>query len=172
MPEQPQPEQYSLIKHKENAHEDAIWSVCWAAPDKLLTGSLDNTAKFWNFSVQENEPTKLEELFVIDGHALGVVSVDVSPVGSIVATSAMDCKIRMFDHSKDADEIEYKTISAGNLEAWTIRFSPDGKFIATGNIAGKIKLFSTELGDETEPSIVFDAGKFVYSFDFVSNQLI
>lgn len=153
---------YSVLKRHEQAHDDAIWSCAWASPNCLITGSLDHSAKVWNlYSAGE---TRLVNKFVFEGHTLGVVSVDVSQDGKIVATSALDSKIRLFDLDKES---EIRTIDPGPIDSWTIKFSPDGKLIATGNNAGKINLFDIESG-ENKPATQFDAGKFAHSVDFVS----
>lgn len=157
---------YSVLKQQEHAHDDAIWTVCWASPSALVTGSLDTTAKIWNLHSQSGEG-RLSEDRVFDGFALGVVSVDVAPRSSIAAIAALDSKIRLFDLDKPIESCEVKTIDAGPLDSWKIKFSPDGKHIATGGIAGKINLFSTSAdGDTTKTQ--FDANKFAYSVDFVS----
>ena len=108
--------QYTITKNHEHAHDDAIWTVCWASADKLVTGSLDTTAKLWNVVRNEGGGITIEETCVLDGHALGVVSVDVCPANKILATSAMDCKIRLFDLDKPIEESQIKTIDAGPVD--------------------------------------------------------
>lgn len=160
---------YSVLKHQEHAHDDAIWTVCWASQNGLITGSLDTTAKIWNLHASSGEG-RLNEDRVFDGFALGVVSVDIAPQSSIIAVAALDSKIRLFDLSKPIQSCEVKTIDAGPVDSWKIKFSPDGKFIATGGISGKVNLFSASAdGDTTK--IQFDTGKFAYSVDFVSNDI-
>lgn len=160
---------YSVLKQQEHAHDDAIWTVCWASQNNIITGSLDTTAKVWNLQNQSGE-SRLNEDRVFDGFALGVVSVDVAPQSSIVAVAAMDSKIRLFDLDKPIESCELKTIDAGPVDSWKIRFSPSGKQIATGGISGKINLFNlNESGETTKTQ--FDAGKFAHSVDFVSTFL-
>lgn len=160
---------YSVLKQQEHAHDDAICTVAWSSQNVLITGSLDTTAKVWNLQSQSGE-SKLTEDRVFDGFALGVVSVDVARESSVVAIAAMDSKIRLFDLDKPIELSELKTIDAGPVDSWKIKFSPDGKHIATSNIAGKINLFSTE-AEGNAPVSQYDAGgKFAYSVDFVSIQ--
>lgn len=158
---------YSVLKQQEHAHEDGIWTVCWASQNALVTGSIDTTAKIWNLQSQSGEG-RLTEDRVFDGFTLGVISVDVAPKSSIAAIAALDSKIRLFDLDRPIESCEVKTIDPGPLESWKIKFAPNGKHIATGGVSGKINLFSTSLdGDTTKTQ--FDAGKFAYSLDFVSN---
>lgn len=159
---------YSVLKQQEHAHDDVIWTVCWSSQNNLITGSLDTTAKVWNLRSQSGEG-RLTEDRVIDGFALGVISADVAPETSTVAIAAMDSKIRLFDLDKPIESCELKTIDAGPSESWKIKFSPDGKHIATGGVSGKVNLYSANTEGETTKT-QFDVGKFAYSVDFVSNQ--
>lgn len=158
---------YSVLKQQEHAHDDVIWTVCWTSQNNLITGSLDTTAKFWNLENQTGE-VKLTENRVFDGFALGVISVDVAPKTSIIAVAGMDSKIRLFDLDKPIESCELKTIDAGSTDSWKIKFSPDGKLIATGGVNGKINLYSANIEGETKKS-QFDVGKFAHSVDFVSS---
>lgn len=157
---------YSVLKRLEAAHTDAIWSVSWISQNSLITGSLDTTAKVWNLQNQGGD-CRITADRVFDGFVLGIVSVDVAPQTSTVAIAAMDSKIRLFDLDKPIETCDIKTIDAGPVESWKVKFSPDGKLIATGSISGKVNLFSTT-SDEKGPKVQFDAGKFAYSVDFVS----
>lgn len=161
---------YSILKQHEHAHDDAIWAACWATPTTLITGSLDTTAKVWSVSNQGGE-IKLIQDRVFEGFALGVISIDVAPQSSIAAIAAMDSKIRLFDLDKPIDTCELKVIDASPVDSWKIKFSTDGKHIATGNISGKINLFSTNTDGHTMQT-QFDAGMFAYSVDFVSTIII
>lgn len=155
---------YSILKQQEHAHDDAIWTVCWTSQNDLITGSLDTTAKVWKLSSLSGE-LKLTEDRVFDGFALGVVSVDVAPKSSTVAVAAMDSKIRLFDLDKPIESCNIKTIDASPIESWKIKFSPDGKFIATSSIHSKLNLFSTNLEGE-DKKIQFDVLKFAHSIEF------
>lgn len=157
---------YTILKQHEHAHDDAIWSACWANPTTLITGSLDTTAKVWLLQNSGGE-VKLVEDRVFDGFALGVISIDVRPKSSITAIAAMDSKIRLFDLDRPLESCELKTIDASPVDSWKIKFSRDGERIATGSITGMINLYSTSVKEETT-KLQLDAGKFAYSVDFVS----
>lgn len=161
---------YSVLKQQENAHSDAIWTVCWMSQNNLITGSLDTTVKVWNLLNQSGESI-LKDDRVFENFALGVVSVDVAPQSSVLAVAAMDSKIRLLDLDKPIESCEVKIIDAGPVDSWKIKFSPSGKQIATGSITGKINLFNLNDAEETTKT-QFDAGKFAYSVDFVSMTFI
>lgn len=157
---------YSVLKQHEHAHDDAIWTLCWASTSSLITGSLDTTAKVWSLQSSSGEVT-LEEERIFDGFALGVISVDVAPKTSIAAIAAMDSKIRLFDLGKPLELCELKTIDASPVDSWKIKFSRDGQRVATSSITGMINLFSTDAKEETTKTQL-DAGKFAFSINFVS----
>lgn len=158
---------YSVLKQHEKAHEDAIWSVCWASQNQLLTGSLDTTAILWKLHNQSGE-TRLTVDTVHEGFCLGVVSIDMAPKSSIAAVAAMDCKIRLLDLDKPVESREIMKIDASPVESWKVKFSPSGKHIATGGLSGKINMYSLENMESAPTKTQFDVGKFAYSVDFVS----
>ena len=45
------PLQYRATKKVAGAHGDSIWSVAWAGPARLVTGSLDEKVKTWYVGV-------------------------------------------------------------------------------------------------------------------------
>lgn len=158
---------YSLLKHHEHAHEDAIWALSWASPTKLITGSLDTKAKVWNLQSQEGE-LKLIEDRVYSNFSLGVISIDMAPNSSIVAIADLNSRIRLFDCDSESTN-ELRRIDASPVDSWKIKFSPDGKRIATSNVSGKINVYTLLDNGETTKT-QFDATKFAYSVDFVSIQ--
>lgn len=160
---------YSILKQHEHAHDDAIWALSWASPTTLITGSLDTTAKSWNLHSQGGE-LRLTEDKVWESFSLGVISIDIAQNSSIVAIADLASKIRLFDLDKPIESSELKTIDASPVDSWKIKFSPDGKRIATGNVSGKINVYSLNDGGETTKT-QFDATKFAYSVDFVSNPV-
>lgn len=85
--------------------------------------------------------------YIFEGHSLSVISVDISSDGKIAATSSMDCHIRFWDlESGNAVQGTASSIDAGPIDSWTIAYSPDVSMIATGNLAGRINLYSTSTG--------------------------
>ena len=53
-----------------------------------------------------------------------------------------------------------------SVDAWTITFSPDGRFLASGSHTGKINLFGVESGKKE--SSLDTRGKFTLSVAYVS----
>ena len=52
------------------------------------------------------------------------------------------------------------------VDTWTVSFSPDSKFIATGTHSGKINIIGVESGKKE--SVLDTRGKFIMSIAYVS----
>nr|XP_054767870.1 SKI8 subunit of superkiller complex protein-like [Lytechinus pictus] len=157
---------YSVVYKQEQAHDDSIWCVAWMKSDRdgvenIVTGSVDDLVKCWNW---ENDELKLK--WTLEGHQLGVVSVDINPTGTIAASSSLDSHIRLWDLEVGK---QMRSIDAGPVDAWTIAFSPEGRFLASGSHVGKINLFGVESGKKE--SQLDTRGKFTFSIAYVSNYI-
>lgn len=65
----------------------------------------------------------------------------------------MDSTIRVWDLEKGKS---LSVIEATPLEAWTLSFSPDSRYIATGSQSGNVNIFNAETGKKEQS---FDALK-------------
>lgn len=101
-------------------------------------GSLDDLVKVWKWRDE-----RLDLQRSLEGHQLGMVSVDISHTLPITASSSLDAHICLWD-------LEYgkqmKSIDAGWVDAWTLAFSPDSQYLATGTQVGKVNIFDVESG--------------------------
>jgi WD repeat-containing protein 61 len=172
------------------AHDDNIWSVVWSpggegdALNRIVSGGLDDTVKAWIWNENHPEeakenlpkeggdvPSPLELKYIFEGHSLGVVSVDISHDGRNAVSSSTDCNIRFWDLEAgspvEATETSASNIDAGPIGSWTTVYSPDGKFIATGDAHGKINLYSTETAKLV--TTLNTTGKFAYTVAFSPN---
>lgn len=153
--------QYSILFKQEQAHDDAIWSVAWETNKKenietVVTGSLDDLVKVWKWRDE-----RLELQWSLEGHQLGVVSVDISHTLPIAASSSLDAHIRLWDLENGK---QMKSIDAGPVDAWTLAFSPDSQHLATGTHMGKVNIFGVESGKK-EYSLD-TRGKFILSIAY------
>ncbi|KAJ8612651.1 hypothetical protein CTAYLR_002098 [Chrysophaeum taylorii] len=112
------------------AHAEAAWSVAWTVQDKIISGGVDETV-----GVRD---TKLLLTHQFAGHQMGCVSVDTDARGSILATSSIDCVVRLFDLEAGQSLGE---IDAGPVESWKVSVSPDGEFVAAGTHGGNINVW-------------------------------
>ncbi|KAF9195174.1 WD repeat-containing protein 61 [Haplosporangium sp. Z 767] len=134
------PTQFVTTLTKENAHADGIWSAAWSSKNALVTGSLDNTVKVWDAENGELKGT-------LTGHQLGVNSVDTNVEGTLAVSTSLDSQIRIWD----MDQLkQHKVIDAGSVQAWTAKFSPDSKHIATGSSSGDVNQYSVETGEKVQ----------------------
>uniref|UniRef100_A0A8C0I177 Superkiller complex protein 8 n=1 Tax=Balaenoptera musculus TaxID=9771 RepID=A0A8C0I177_BALMU len=143
------------------SHDDAIWSVAWGTNKKessetVVTGSLDDLVKVWKWRDE-----KLDLQWSLEGHQLGVVSVDISHTLPIAASSSLDAHIRLWDLENGK---QIKSIDAGPVDAWTLAFSPDSQYLATGTHVGKVNIFGVESGKK-EYSLD-TRGKFILSIAY------
>ncbi|TKC37645.1 hypothetical protein EI555_008009 [Monodon monoceros] len=157
--------QYSILFKQEQAHDDAIWSVAWGTNKKensetVVTGSLDDLVKVWKWRDE-----KLDLQWSLEGHQLGVVSVDISHTLPIAASSSLDAHIRLWDLENGK---QIKSIDAGPVDAWTLAFSPDSQYLATGTHVGKVNIFGVESGKK-EYSLD-TRGKFILSIAYVRKR--
>ncbi|XP_074661678.1 WD repeat-containing protein SL1-17-like [Tubulanus polymorphus] len=135
---------YSIIYKEEQAHEDSIWTCAWGKSERdgvenIVTAAVDDIVKCWKWTGEN----KLELRHVLEGHQLGIVSVDINLNGTMVASSSLDSHIRLWDLETGK---QLKSFDAGPVDAWSICFSPDSRFLATGSHTGKINLFGIESG--------------------------
>ncbi|KAM8977522.1 superkiller complex protein 8 [Pelodytes ibericus] len=153
--------QYSILFKQEQAHDDAIWSVGWGknvndGSEMVISGSLDDLVKVWKWADE-----RLELQWTLEGHQLGVVSVDVSPSGNILASSSLDAHIRLWDLESGK---QIRSIDAGPVDAWSVAFSPDSQHLATGSHVGKVNIFGVETGKK---EFSLDTrGKFILSIAY------
>jgi len=168
---------HSLAYKHVNAHDDGIWSCDWGQvrstkpfvrdnmdekadasdddddddfeelqevlTDCIVTGSIDETVKVWNY----DKATDLSLDKTLDEHTLGVISVALNSDASIVASSALDATLMLWNTTTGQ---KIKTFSIGPVELWTIAFSPDDNYIISGSHSGKINLFGVETGKQEQ----------------------
>ncbi|KAK3735552.1 hypothetical protein RRG08_054126 [Elysia crispata] len=153
----------SIIFKEESAHEDSIWSCAFGRNERdpsgsetVVTGSIDDYVKVWKW-----QDERLELRHTLEGHQLGVVSVDINSDGSLAASSSLDSHVRIWD--LDSGKMA-KSIDAGPVDAYTIAFSPDSRFLASGSHTGKINLFGVDTG--RKESSMDTRGKFTLSLAY------
>ncbi len=109
-------------------HSD--WVTCLAVTSNgkiLVSGSTDKTIKFWNLETGELIKTLIE-------HSASIFSLAVHPNGEILASASIDGRVKLWK------------LETGEL-LQTLRgyppviFSPDGKWLVTGDETGVLKIW-------------------------------
>jgi WD repeat-containing protein 61 len=126
---------------QDDAHEECAWTCCWVpGGNGLVTGSGDETVKFWELS---DDGLKLQKTFHgFAGHTLGVISVGVDPSGEWAASSALDSYVRVW--SLREQNQERALLESMPTEVWSIAFGPMSDrclIAAAGGTMGKVKLW-------------------------------
>ena len=151
---------YALHTKKEAAHNDSIWCCDWRqikhvkeaagegegemesqvteVEDIVVTGGVDDVVKIWNY--REGE---LEYRHQLTDHSLGVVSVAISGDGRRVASSSLDSVIIVWDTLTGA---KVATMETGPVDAWSVIFTHDDKYIVSGSHTGNVNMFSVDTG--------------------------
>lgn len=149
----------TTLKVEKDAHDDAIWCASWIGDSAvvgdgqvdtglsgLVTGSVDESCKQWTFD-RGQQTLNVEQN--LTNHDLGVISLGVDPSHEIVATTALDCCVRMWNMK--TEENTYVTLEGP--EAWSLAFNPlaDSQQLAVAaGSKGGVTLYTTRnLGDDT-----------------------
>ena len=128
-----------------DAHDDDVTTVAFSADgSRLASSSLDGSARIWRVS-------DAAVIQVFSGHSIlstneeenvfnAVWSVDISPDGSLVATSGADQTIRLWRMS---DGVQVRVIPSINCTV--VKFSADGQLLLTANL-GPINVWRVSTG--------------------------
>ncbi|PYS88748.1 MAG: hypothetical protein DMF64_19575 [Acidobacteria bacterium] len=118
-------------KKADNHHLGPVFAAVFKDEHTLATGSADSTVKLWDL----NRPVGEEFLLTRKGHMGGVLSLAVSPDKTTLASGSDDGSVKTWatQPQEEPTVLEDQNISA-------VAFSAKGDQLATGDIAGNIKL--------------------------------
>uniref|UniRef100_A0A8D8SMQ7 WD repeat-containing protein 61 n=1 Tax=Cacopsylla melanoneura TaxID=428564 RepID=A0A8D8SMQ7_9HEMI len=120
---------------------------------------MDDTIKIWSV---HGFDLKLEDS--IKAHSLGVASLTVNKSHTMLASSALDSSLVIWDLSCMK---QISKINVGPVDMWNVVFSPDDKYVLSGSQSGKINLYDVETGKLEQ---IFDTrGKFTLSIAYSSD---
>eukprot|EP00039_Didymoeca_costata_P001378 m.51939 g.51939 ORF g.51939 m.51939 type:complete len:308 (-) comp10765_c0_seq3:744-1667(-) len=131
--------QYAVSKVIQ-AHDDSVWSVAWCKNenrDYIITGSVDDSVKSWQIVTDD-----CVQRHKLEGHKLGVTSVDVDTEGRVAASCSLDNKIKLWDLEKGT---MIKSLNAGPVNAYKCKLHPkDPNLVATGSHQGEVLVYNIE----------------------------
>ncbi|OJJ20572.1 hypothetical protein BKI52_19150 [marine bacterium AO1-C] len=111
-------------------HTNVVHSLSFSRDGKYLaSGSSDRKVRVWNIATRKSVAT-------LKGHTKAVYGVSLS--GSILVSGSYDKTVKVWDWRSNQ---MLKTITKHTGKVQTVRFSPNGRFFATGSYDGKTLLF-------------------------------
>mmetsp|Transcript_5717 Transcript_5717/g.10067 ORF Transcript_5717/g.10067 Transcript_5717/m.10067 type:complete len:346 (-) Transcript_5717:3010-4047(-) len=145
-----------------DAHVDGAWSVSCAMNssgdhETFVSGGRDGVVRVWKLisdSTKSNSDSLMDSTsksvdiqpcIDIKTHVLGVVSVDIDPNASVIASSSLDGWMYLM-HASNGTQIA--RIDTTLTEAWCVSLSPDAKRVAGASQYGKVNLWSVETGEK------------------------
>jgi WD40 repeat protein len=109
-------------------HKDWVHEVFFSPDGKfLISGSKDGTVKVWQVSDGSLVRT-------LSGHSKPVVTVALSPDGRFIASGSEDSTVRIW-RMADGKLVKVLQGRVKGMAVNVVRFSPDGKWLAFGDIA-------------------------------------
>jgi WD40 repeat protein len=122
-----------------HGHGGAVRSVAFS-PDgqRIVTGSLDGTAKTW-------EAASGKELVTFKGHRGGIWSVAFAPDGQRIATGSEDATVKVWDSTSGKELLTFK---GHHSKVNSVVFAPDGQRIASGSADQTAKVWDAASGNE------------------------
>ncbi len=115
--------------------------------ETLLTAGGDGRLAWWETAAQKPEPSR-----VVEGHHGWIRALSVSPDASQIATGGNDLAVRLWNADGGSLVREF-TGHAKHI--YSVEFHPDdGNILLSGDLAGVIKQWNVEKGEETRS---FDA---------------
>lgn len=152
--------EYSLLFSQREAHELGIWGLACgrlnggktgvslvdhensglsgrsASTEVVVTGGVDGLIKIWSF---QDDELRLDR--TLKGHNLSVISVALNKEGTLIASSAMDATLRLWD-SVTGESVGCMDLSP--MDACNVDFTQDNQFVITGSHHGKIRMYNVE----------------------------
>ena len=123
------------------AHNGIAHSVCFTPDGETIASSGgDNTVRTW-------ESATGKALNVFEGHERSVLEIDISPDGTLLASVSSDGKCALWD-LKDGTRIDKWSSPTANRMV-CVRFSPDGFYLAAGDIYGNLVVADIRSGLST-----------------------
>jgi WD repeat-containing protein 61 len=144
-------------KQIDEAHEVGIWSCQWTARDEIVTASNDQTCAIWDASTGALKHT-------LKDCGQGAVSIVSDRTGDILASSQIDCHIKVWDAASGTcrGTIDTGTID-GVVDAWTL-CSDGGSEVVSGTNHGSINCWDlTTLKKTATHKVSEDPKAFVLS---------
>jgi WD40 repeat protein/serine/threonine protein kinase len=119
-------------------HTEAVGAVGFS-PDgrRIITGSVDTTAKVWDAATGN-------EMFTLKGHLHEIDWVAFSPDGQRIVTGSMDTTARIWDAASGQWLL---TLEGHRAQVASAAFSPDSRRVVTGSWDGTAQIWDATTGN-------------------------
>lgn len=124
---------YSFANYRTfDGHKQSVTTVRFHPNEKhLISAGLDNKLIVWGLKTAR--PERINE------HDFGVLTMDISPDGSCIATGTANRKVWLWNFETGENFLAYPNLHKKAITA--LQFSPDGRFVLTGSLDENIKLW-------------------------------
>lgn len=156
-------EQRANTSLKLQGHTANVTSVSYSADGaKILTASLDHSARIWDASTGAQLTTPLEHESAVSASAF---SVD----GKRVVTGTAESEVRIWNAATGRPITAPLELHGAVV---CVSFSPDGKIIAAGTDEGRLRTWNAITGQPVSPVVLYHEAVYGVSFNRDGSKLL
>eukprot|EP01012_Entosiphon_sulcatum_P012181 TRINITY_DN17610_c0_g1_i2.p1 TRINITY_DN17610_c0_g1~~TRINITY_DN17610_c0_g1_i2.p1 ORF type:complete len:569 (+),score=103.36 TRINITY_DN17610_c0_g1_i2:387-2093(+) len=132
------------IWKKQDDETTPSWCLLWSQDGStVFAGLQDGRILLLDGS---NTRQFLSQKSVLKGHSMAVASLSLSPDGNMLASTSLDCSLKLWDLTAGPTEL---TTITGRSTNWSVTFHPRGDVLATGSVDGTVRLYELATKDLT-----------------------
>jgi WD40 repeat protein len=129
-------------------HSGPILSVAFQQGRGVVaTGSMDKTARLWNFNPWTSGPPRVEVMAILEGHSNVVTSVAINPNVSLLVTGSSDNTAKLWSWKDQSNTGRWpggecvQTMEGHSDAVMSVAFHPKMPYLATGSWDNTVKLW-------------------------------
>lgn len=129
-------------------HSEPILSVAFQLGKGVVaTGSMDNTARLWNFNPYPDNPPRVEVMAILEGHSNIVTSVAIHPSLPLLVTGSSDNTAKLWSWKDKTSSGRWpggecvQTMEGHSSSVTSVAFHPKMPYLATGSLDHTVKLW-------------------------------